>query len=101
MSFENAELLISEDKENNARILTQMMRKTNSASIYKQLYDKLIAENYPEQLVVSAISSAKYANEERGKACTLNETEMVVRYILNILSNDDAKENFRQQKMKE
>ena len=42
LSFENAEYLLSEDKENNGRILIQMMRKTNDKSIYKQIYTKLL-----------------------------------------------------------
>lgn len=99
MSFENAEQLLSKDSQNNARILTQMMRNTNNVSIYKQIYNKLMEENYPERLVVEAINSARYANEERGTACTLQETEGVVRYILNILSDNTAKENFVKQKM--
>lgn len=99
MSFENAEQLLSKDGQNNARILTQMMRNTNNASIYKQIYNKLMEENYPERLVVEAINSARYANEERGTNCTLQETEGIVRYILNILSDSTAKENFVRQKM--
>lgn len=101
MDFENADVLLDKkDNDKNARILTQMMRNTNDASIYKQIYNKLIEEKYPERLVVSAISSARYANEERAKKCSLAETEAMVRYILQIMTDDMAKEEFRQKKMR-